>query len=986
MAQLPDISFEHISTKQGLPSNDVWSAAKDKQGFMWFGSSRSFCRYDGYNFDTFEEAASGYSTGVSVDHKSGRIYACNSAKGLCAIDPKDLSVKVVLPINYADKKLENNHYDQVLVDSHEQVWSCDLLNVKRYDPVAKKITLYPLPASGLYHQISRFFEDSGHTLWAVSDIGLYRYDRKSDRLVCQIGAEAANPKNRRPLRLWSASEDSSRQQLWIACHDGCLLRYTPSTDTAEYFSKGIENQNVTCVQEGVDENHRKILFVGTKYGLSVFRPDEKRFYHFADFYEKATHVKSMYDDKANGILWITTTEGLYKYRYQNIGIRVLNLPKNLVTLPVGVMCFANGASENEVFMGLSHTGVLRWDRRENRFQLYRYPVSAYTHKLRFINAQLWAFTDAGIFIFENSTGSFKATNYHRFFKSPDIVDAMLDTKRRLWIIHLSQGMQVIDFATRKSLIVWDQKRNKEWFDDAVLKEIEQDKNGKIWIAGCSNAVVVFDESMSIFVKVKDLKSNAGKSFAGMCINKLSLNEDGSLLVASWGGINKLDNSGKILTTFDYEHDKMVDTYCSNIGEDEKGNLWFSTNEGIHIANPSNRTIKRFTSVEGLSNNISFGFLMNKKRELLVGYNNSFDVLNIRELNSGQFVPNIAVSSVDVVGKKRNHDISENLMLERDENTVSFSFSTLNFDPPSKNSYQYQLEGFDKRWIDLGNKNRVTFTNLDPKSYVLKVKSGSSIGVWNEKPILIHLTVKPAFYETWWFKILMALLILGGVFQFIRWRLNAIQEKNRMAVQMSDWRLRALRSQMNPHFLFNALNSIRSCVMNGQQAEATNYLTKFSKLLRIILVNSAKNKIPLSDELLALKLYLEVESLRFSGNFEYEIQINEDVDADLISIPPMLIQPYVENAIWHGLLNKSGDRQLTISVAEVENKLQIIIQDNGVGRDAAALHKQMGHKSLGTQLTEERLQLLGADATAHTIDLYDDTHAPAGTCVVLTLPI
>ena len=219
------------------------------------------------------------------------------------------------------------------------------------------------------------------------------------------------------------------------------------------------------------------------------------------------------------------------------------------------------------------------------------------------------------------------------------------------------------------------------------------------------------------------------------------------------------------------------------------------------------------------------------------------------------------------------------------------------------------------------------------------------------------------------------------------------EKQELNRQMTSLRMRALRSQMNPHFLFNSLNAIQECIITNQTDAAVMYLAKFSKLVRLILENSDQQTIPLSREIETLKLYLDVESLRFTHSFSFDIDVKTDIDPVLISIPPMLVQPYAENAIWHGLLNKQGERILKITFESDDESLLVSIEDNGVGRKKSATFDSPMKKSktsMGMKLTSERLDILNElnpdQAFVEIQDLMDAKGKAAGTCVKLTLPI
>jgi LytS/YehU family sensor histidine kinase len=212
--------------------------------------------------------------------------------------------------------------------------------------------------------------------------------------------------------------------------------------------------------------------------------------------------------------------------------------------------------------------------------------------------------------------------------------------------------------------------------------------------------------------------------------------------------------------------------------------------------------------------------------------------------------------------------------------------------------------------------------------------------------------------------------------------------------MSEVEMQALRAQMNPHFIFNCLNSINRYIVKSDQATASLYLTKFAKLIRLILDNSNSKNVILSNELDALKLYIDMEALRFDKKFSYEIKLAEGVPADSIEVPPLIIQPYVENAIWHGLLHmeRVGHLKIHISLPS-ENMLQCVIEDNGIGRARARELKSKSattKKSLGMKLTENRISLLNRhaqlNASVEIIDLVKEENEAAGTKVILNIPI
>jgi LytS/YehU family sensor histidine kinase len=217
---------------------------------------------------------------------------------------------------------------------------------------------------------------------------------------------------------------------------------------------------------------------------------------------------------------------------------------------------------------------------------------------------------------------------------------------------------------------------------------------------------------------------------------------------------------------------------------------------------------------------------------------------------------------------------------------------------------------------------------------------------------------------------------------------------------SELEMQALRAQMNPHFIFNSLNSINMFILENNKLQASEYLSKFSRLVRLILQNSQEEFIPLGSELEALQLYLELESLRFENRFEYKISVNDDVDTTMLKVPPLIIQPYAENAIWHGLMHKpnrqAGKKEKGHLEVELYLEKEILfckIIDDGSGRKKAAELKSKSastHKSMGIKITEGRIAMMqkmnGKYQSVEIKDLVYADGTAAGTEVVLKIPI
>ncbi|SEJ60993.1 Two component regulator propeller [Dyadobacter sp. SG02] len=988
-AQMPMLSLEHLTTKEGLPSNDVWCLNKDRRGFLWIGTGRNLCRYDGYSFLRLDSLQLGYCSGVSTDSK-GDLYTSVDTRGIARIDRNTMEVTTLVRNNYDDEDTGNDLHEQGMVDSYDQMWVCDYTSVQRYDIAKKKLSRYTFAASGNggdVYQYASFFEDRQRVLWIVSELGLYYYDRRQDKLVCVLGPAAIYPENRITIRLSRGSQDAAGN-LWIGGYEFGLIKYSPSDHSFSIRKAGFEQNDVVCARESRDENGHKVIFVGTNDGVSVYYPERDELFHLPEFFNQGIRIKDMYDDAANGILWIGTSDGIFKYRYRNIGVRTVAIPADVVRLPVQVTSI-EPAEEGSYWLGLSHSGVLHWQPSSNRFKLHRFDqAEAFTNKVRVIGGKAFVFTEKGTFTGDVASDRFQSwPGAAKLFSNPDFRDGLMDRKGRLWIANLNEGLKVIDPVTNRELHLWAPEQGRKLVHQSYIKGIRETPDGRIWIATCSRGLFFFDEKRAVFTNLRELAVNKNRRLGGDCINAIQVARDGSILVASWGGVSRIAASGLITDSFDFNSGSLKDTYCSNIAEMPDGRLWFSTNEGIHIVDPKTRSVSYLTTIEGLRSNAPVGFYFHAPGELLLGYINTLNILDMKRLGGNVRSPEIALASVEVKGKKVFQDPASEIVLQPDENSVNFSFTTLNFEPASQNRFSYQLEGYDDEWSDIGNEHAVSFANLPAGSYTLRVRSSNASGVASKEPLVVRLTINPYFTSTLFFRVLIGLTIAGLIVAMMRWRVNTLAERNRLDHQITEWRLKALQSQMNPHFLFNSLNSVQNYLLTNRGVEGAKYLSKFSKLVRRIMENSNHQYLSFEKIIDTLRMYVEIESFRFNHEFTYTFDIEEnDVLLDT-QLPPMLLQPYVENAIWHGLMPKEGEKKLTITARLSDRHILCTIEDNGVGRDFAP--RLEGHISRGQEMTRgifEALRHKDSEARIEMVDLFDDRNKPAGTLVKMIIPI
>jgi hypothetical protein len=342
--------------------------------------------------------------------------------------------------------------------------------------------------------------------------------------------------------------------------------------------------------------------------------------------------------------------------------------------------------------------------------------------------------------------------------------------------------------------------------------------------------------------------------------------------------------------------------------------------------------------------------------------------------------------------------TDEIELKNWQNSLRFTFACKGASVQDSLLFSYRLKGYEKSWHST-HSTSLQYNNLPPGKYALEIKVDKSPYANSPEQFILPVNIQAQWWQSLWLRLGAAAVLILLAFYIYRLRVRRVKEEERLKAsyekKIAEIEMKALRAQMNPHFIFNCLNSINRYIVKSDHITASNYLTRFSKLIRHILDNSASGIIPLETEIETLDLYVQMEAMRFHDKFSYTITTDPAISSQQALIPSMLVQPYVENAIWHGLLHKkTGNPELRIAFTKIDQGLlQVLIEDNGIGRQMAAQLKSkesVKNKSQGLQITSDRLELIknlyGIDANAEITDLYNDDGLPTGTRVTITLPL
>jgi Histidine kinase/Y_Y_Y domain/Two component regulator propeller len=423
-------------------------------------------------------------------------------------------------------------------------------------------------------------------------------------------------------------------------------------------------------------------------------------------------------------------------------------------------------------------------------------------------------------------------------------------------------------------------------------------------------------------------------------------------------------------------------------------LWAGTDKGISKINISSGqyNIIKYSTSDGLPSN-TINAIYVKDSTVWVGSPAGLTYFNENNISSSS-ICNLQMLGIYVSGKQLAADSSFHLTYQN--NNVNFEYAGISFRSGGEIVYHYKLTGLDNDWKTT-TENNLDYKSLPAGDYTLQLYAVNKYGVQSNS-ITIKFSVAAPFWKTLWFYLLLAAIAFTGIILLFNWRnkktKQRLEEKNNFQKQFAALEQQALQSQMNPHFIFNCLNSIQQYIFTNEKEKANLYLTDFSSLIRQTLDISSQQTITVAEEASYLKKYLDMERMRFGESFSYTITTYDSVNAAEIQMPALLLQPYVENSLRHGIRYKEeGGGKVDISFSVKHNNLYCTIKDNGVGRDKAATFKGNQHieyQSKGMSLTGKRIELLNAineTKIAVTItDLKNNDNTAAGTLVQINIPI
>jgi ligand-binding sensor domain-containing protein len=949
--------IQHYTTKDGLPSNNCYSIFQDTKQFLWIATNAGVSRFDGQRFENFtidDGLPDNQILQIKEDHK-GRIWflAFNGEMSYFH------NGQIYNSTN--DETLRLLKFNAVIIsifhDSKDRLWFGTNKNLLfMFD--GKTLSKYSSKDQNNQFISSYANEDAQGRMWI--------YSQNSVRLFKHGKFDLVN-RNTPTALSYKMVASTNSNTMWYMDKKG--LNY--KRGRVQKLIKPI-NQKLTELELGYFHVDQDDLWLSSQDG--VFHIDSTG--HTQHYLKGVPTAQVIKDSQQN--TWFTSSEGIYMLpRKEN---RMFTIDKTHGLSSNVVKSILKDRKKN-IWLGLEG-GFLNKVDNSNKISVFKVKRSRPYHtglKKLILSADgqsIFFASDEVLGVISNiHTDQPKKTYLQEQQQSVFVVkDFALNGEHSL-AVALSSGVFTLKDVNKSfQFSMSGLQEGVDFFEDRAYSTFF-DKQGKLWFSNT--------RGLHEFSKGK-LKPFSKNSHLTKRINDIKQLPDGTLVLAT-DGYGLLLTDGKDILQHITQLDGLASNICGELFVSGK-DIWVITNKGINriCMDTSMPIVESFQYTNAL--------LKNDVNDVYIDEDTAYFATNsglvyFHNKKHNQLVapPKALVTSIVVDGIKRNiNDL--NIKLNPLNNKIAFYFTAVDFQNQDM-WYRYRMKPVDE-WAETRIK-RIEISALEPGKYKFELQAKTINSDWGE-PVFLSFELKAKLWETTWFKLLLFALAGLGLYGIAvvvtKKQKNKEQQKLLLKNKILMLEQRALQAMMNPHFVFNVMNSIQHYINTKDTSSANKVLTGFAKLIRKNLEICTKSYISLQEELEYLELYLSLEKKRFGNKLHYDIRIGATIDKEETFIPSMLLQPYIENAIWHGImpLEQGGDLNITIT-QQTQHDLLIEISDNGVGIDNSLKHKKFTHTSKGMNLTQERINLLN-QIEVKPIQIQVKQNGDSGTSVKILIKI
>lgn len=573
-----------------------------------------------------------------------------------------------------------------------------------------------------------------------------------------------------------------------------------------------------------------------------------------------------------------------------------------------------------------------------------------------------------------------------------VIKALAANDKNLYIAYSTVVVQK-DLVKNARLSSYDHIYNNRLYEKRV---------NSIIIKGDDSAYLGSIDGLKLFVKNKRIVTDSwDNDVFNTNVTKVVSNNKGEILFSTSAlGLCLLIGSKYYLIN---KKNGLITNTCNSLYSVSDSVVWVATNKGVskvryHVKDDKLYTqSKHYSTANGLLSNVVNDVLVHHDTVWLAT-DNGLCFFEEDKISAALAPPDFVIENLRV----NNHpvDIGKELEFKYNENNIDIEYVGLFYNLQNNILYRYKLEGIDDEWKYTSSR-RVEYPNLSPGQYNFVVNASNSVDSWMPQDKQISFIIYPPFWKSKWFILLCSVVIGVSVFVLARNRIKSINRKHRLeqdalelqkekAVfekELSELEQKALNLQMNPHFIFNAINAIKGFYATSDKVTAEDYIDKFAALMRVILEKSTAETLSLKEEIFILKTYLELAVVRYDNKFSFDIKISDGINISQVHLPPMLLQPIVENAVVHGMGPLQKDGKIVVSFEQQGSMLVCTIEDNGLGMEhMRQKSKYKIHKSKGIEITRKRLSHISSDSSITFTDVVNDNNEIKGTRVICILPI
>lgn len=1011
--KIAEAFFSNLTTDQNLPSDKVTDIVQDSTGFYWIATLEGLVKYDGhkiysvakYNLPNYPILAN-YITSLYIDKKQ-QLWIGTFSEGLWVLNLSNGSLNNIPNIVINNQIIAQNRILRILPFNDSLV----LVSPNEGFPFTVHIQKYQANYFPFTHltngkktslSILHINDCKPHKLlnnhyWITTNKGLTCYNFITKQFK-HFPYTNQSDKYKNLHEQTKSIYYTNSKELWISSWGAGILHFDIATEKwSEYLFNSLQPRDgaKNIIQYAIPKSTSELWIATNDYGPGIFNTSTQKYSFF-----NRTNIQQgsclpgiatkIYTDHWQNTWFVMAESGLSTVYNNQQFLKKIALPQPV--LPpnynsVYSVIAAQVINPFTILLGLREANnLLLYYPQLNKWQPIAIPLKSTTEKTAVTN--IFPIADNRYLITTFNNGCF-IYNHNKQQITPITIPSLNNNginwgiykgcinKQMAYFGTKQQGVWQLNLLTFVANRILDKHRSI--VNNRPMITFADSKN-RIWVGASAGMAVLMPNGESIGFNGLNTQYTHFKQ-----IDAFTEDSNEHIWIASsLSGILKvkLEKDIKLFKLFNKKTGFDINEPYQVYYNKQNNKIWTITENGLVKIDANNHQVEYFNKKEGVILSPAYQRMFPiSNSQYLVASGKEMFTLNLNEVNHPNrktlYISEVTVNQQPIWQKNNQLSVKPN------QKYISLYVSSFN----GANTQYFYRTTKNEKWIK-SNGNEIVLNNLPHGKYNIEIGFSISQSLPLQPSYLFHLSILPQYWQTWWFRIIIISCCLGVVYFLYANKLNTVrrEEQLKAAYQQQILQLETglLRSQMNPHFLFNSLNSIKLLLQQQNTSYAITYLNRFSKLIRTILNHSREEIITLADELEALEMYVQLEMLRQNNAFKFQLTINDAVNTNQLMIPPLLLQPYVENAIWHGLSGVENGI-LTIHINEINNLIEIKIDDNGVGRNEEAILRKTN--SLGTSITKQRINLFnkkyGCQMQVHITDKLNKNNQPAGTCVTIT---